>query len=92
MATDTPIRLLEPVFVNAGITNALKTLTLAAISLALVFKWIDWTEEQIAAVLGVVAAVFVFLSSVSAAVTRQKVTPLSNPRADDGTPLIKRSA
>lgn len=71
------VRNSEPVLFSASVTNAIKTFVLAVFSLALAFEWINWTEAQIAAVLGVVAAGFVVLSAVSAGITRQKVTPVA---------------
>ena len=81
----------EPVLVNAGISNAVKTLVLAVIALALAFEWVTWTDAQVAAVLGVVAAGFVVLSSVLSISTRANVTPLSNPRDRDGQRLTRET-
>ena len=44
------------------------------------------SEDQRAAVVGVVAAVVALLSG---AVTRALVTPVSDPRDVDGTPLVR---
>jgi len=63
--------------VGAGITNAIKTLALAVVALALAFDWVDWSDEQAGTVLAVVAAVFVMISAVAAFVTRQRVTPVA---------------
>ena len=60
------------------------------LSLSLAFGWVHWTNQQVAAVTGVIAAVFVLISAVASAMTRQRVTPLANPRAADGTPLTKK--
>jgi hypothetical protein len=82
---DTPgMRAQEPVLVNSGITNAVKTFVLAVISMALAFEWVTWTDAQIAAVLGVVAAAFVVLSATSSIFTRALVTPIASSTASDG--------
>ena len=80
----------EPVAVWSAITNSIKTLTLALLALALAFGWVNWSNQQNAAVVGVVAAVFVIISALSSALVRQKVTPINNARAADGTPLVKK--
>jgi len=69
--------------------NAAKTLILAGVSLGLAFHWIAWDDAQSAAVLGVVAAVFVLISAVTAAVVRQKVTPVTAPRSANGLKLAE---
>ncbi len=78
----------EPAALVGSITNAIKTVVLAVIALALAFDWVNWNDEQNAAVLAVVAAVFVVLSSVATLFVRQRVTPVAAPRAPDGTPLV----
>jgi hypothetical protein len=92
MASTAPPKLTdtEPVAVWSTITNSIKTLVLALLALALAFGWVHWTNQQNAAVVGVVAAVFVIISAMSSVFVRQKVTPISNPRAADGTPLVSR--
>jgi hypothetical protein len=82
----------EPVAVVSVILNSFKTLVLAGIALALAFDWVSWSDEQNAAVLGVVAAVFVVISSVAASFLRRKVTPVANARAADGTRLVKEGS
>jgi hypothetical protein len=79
----------EPVAVVAAITNAIKTLVLAVIALALAFNWVNWSDGQNAAVIGVVAAAFVLVSSVGTIFTRQKVTPVAAPMKD-GKELVKK--
>lgn len=58
----------EPV----AIGGAVQVLLSALIALALGFGWVNWTDEQVALILGVYAAVQV----VIAAVQRSKVTPV----------------
>jgi hypothetical protein len=89
--TATKLRDAEPVVWVSSITNSIKTLVLALIALALAFGWVNWSDQQNAAVLGVVAAGFVVLSSAASAVLRQKVTPTASPRLADGTPLKPES-
>ncbi|WP_369069996.1 hypothetical protein [Kineococcus terrestris] len=69
----------EPLVTAAGISAAV-----AAVIALLVAFGIDLTEEQTAAILGVVA---VLAPIAVAAAARGKVTPTANPRADDGTAL-----
>ena len=59
----------EPVALAGTIQGALSAL----IALALVFGWVDWTDEQIAAIL----AVYTTLVAVLTGVARSKVTPVS---------------
>jgi hypothetical protein len=82
----------EPVTLISSITNSIKTLVLAVLALALAFDWVNWSDAQNAAVLGVVAAGFVVMSSVGAAFVRQRVTPIAAPRTADGTPLAPTSS
>jgi hypothetical protein len=77
----------EPVTIVSSVINGFKTLVLAVLALALAFGWVDWTNDQNAAVLGVVAAAFVIISSIATAFLRQKVTPLAQPRDEDGSAL-----
>jgi hypothetical protein len=77
----------EPVAIISSFINAFKTLVLALIALALAFNWVHWSDQQNAAVLGVVAAVFVIVSSVATVSLRQKVTPLAQPRDAHGSEL-----
>src|SRR5262245_6163095 len=77
----------EPVTIVSSVINGFKTLVLAVIALALAFGWVDWTNEQNAAVLGVIAAAFVIISSIATAYLRQKVTPLAQPRDEHGSAL-----
>jgi ABC-type bacteriocin/lantibiotic exporter with double-glycine peptidase domain len=77
----------EPLAVSAAITNAIKTVVLGVVSLALAFGWVHWTNAQFGAVTGVIAAFFVLISAIATSITRRKVTPMANPRAPDGTPL-----
>ena len=58
----------EPVRLAGAIQGALSAL----IALALVFGWIDWTNDQIAAVLAVYTALVAILTER----TRGKVTPV----------------
>jgi len=81
----------EPVAFSSAITDSIKTFVLAIVALAVGFEWVNWTEAQTALVIGVVAAFFVVISTISTAVTRGKVTPNVNPRAADGTPLVRSS-
>jgi hypothetical protein len=67
----------EPVAVVSSITNAIKTLVLAVLALALAFNWVNWSDAQNAAVLGVVAAGFVLISAIGAVIVRHKVTPVA---------------
>jgi hypothetical protein len=78
----------EPVAVATSITNSLKTLVLALLALALAFGWVDWSDGQNAAVIGVVAAVFALMSLIVSAILRQHVTPNAHPRDPDGNPLV----
>jgi hypothetical protein len=79
----------EPVAWVSSLVNGFKTLVLAVLALALAFGWVHWSDAQNAAVIGVVAAAFVIISTISTAILRQKVTPLASPRAADGSPLVK---
>jgi hypothetical protein len=90
-AAPTKLSQAEPVAWIASIINSIKTLVLALIALALAFDWVSWSNQQNAAVLGVVAAGFVLISSLATAFLRQKVTPVASPRAADGTPLVRKS-
>ena len=67
----------EPVALQAGAQ--------AAIGLGLAFQWFTWNDEQIGAVIGIIAA---FL----ALVTRAAVTPLSDPRSGEGRRLVPSHA
>lgn len=58
----------EPVALAGTIQGALSAL----IALALVFGWVDWTPDQIAAIL----AVYTTLVAVLTGVTRSKVSPV----------------
>lgn len=58
----------EPVALAGTIQGALSAL----IALALVFGWVNWTDEQIAAIL----AVYTTLVAVLTGVARSKVTPV----------------
>ena len=71
----------------SSLINAFKTLVLAVLALALAFDWVHWNNDQNAAVLGVVAAGFVIISSVATVFVRKKVTPLARPRDADGAAL-----
>lgn len=81
----------EPVALISSITNSIKTLVLAVLALALAFDWVNWSDEQNAAVLAVVAAGFLVMSSVAVVLVRQKVTPMAAPRTADGRPLVPTS-
>ncbi|MGA9278343.1 hypothetical protein [Ilumatobacter sp.] len=89
--TDDKLRDREPVAFSSAITDSIKTFVLAIVALAVGFEWVNWTEAQTALVIGVVAAFFVVITTISTAFTRGKVTPNVNPRATDGTPLIKKT-
>ena len=58
----------EPVALAGTIQGALSAL----IALALVFGWVNWTDEQIAAVM----AAYTALVAVLAGFTRSKVSPV----------------
>ena len=58
----------EPVALAGTIQAALSAL----IALALVFGWVDWTDEQIAAIL----AVYTTFVAVVTGVVRSRVTPV----------------
>lgn len=88
MATNDKLREREPVLFNSVVADGLKTLVLALISLALAFEWIAWSDAQVAAVLAVAAAVFALISGANSVLTRDKVTPLTNPRDNTGRPLV----
>lgn len=70
-----PLKDREPVVFNAVKTNAIKTLVLSLVTLALAFEWVTWTDAQIAAVIGAITAFFVVLSAFYAVRTREKVSP-----------------
>jgi len=55
----------EPVAVNSAITNAIKTVVLSLLAVAVGFGWVHWTDAQTALVVSLVAAFFVLLSTVS---------------------------
>src|SRR5262245_41706979 len=71
----------EPVALITAVESATKTVVLAVISLGLAFHWFAWSKTQNGAVLGVLTAVFVLVSAVTAAALRQKVTPVKAPRS-----------
>jgi hypothetical protein len=77
----------EPVALVSSIESALKTLVLAFLAMALAFNWFTWTEAQNAAIIAVIAAVFVLISTVSGIIVRQKVTPTKAPRNNAGRRL-----
>jgi ABC-type nickel/cobalt efflux system permease component RcnA len=82
----------EPVTFISSLEGGAKALVLAVMSLALAFNWINWTDEQNAAVLAVIAAVFVLISAVCSVILRRKVTPTRLPRTNAGAPLIEVTA
>lgn len=79
----------EPVTFFGSISDAVKTLVLAVLVLALAFGWVNWTDEQYAAVLGVITAAFVLISTIANVLARDRVTPVAAPRDPDGTPLVR---
>jgi hypothetical protein len=79
----------EPVAVISAIVNAFKTVVLAFVAVAVGFDWFNWTAEQTGLVVSLIAALFVLFSTMVTTFARTKVTPISHPRADDGTPLVK---
>lgn len=66
--SDTSFTQSEPVALAATIQGALSAL----IALALVFGWVNWSTDQIAAIL----AVYTALVAVLAGVTRSRVSPV----------------
>lgn len=71
----------EPVRFWAAVT----ALVAAGIAVAQLFGWIDWTSDQIAGIMGLVAAfggLFMFFF------VRDRVTPVANPRSDIGEKLV----
>jgi hypothetical protein len=82
----------EPVALISSLESGARTVVLAILTMALAFNWISWTDEQNAAVLGVIAASFVLISAVVTPFVRQKVTPTRAPRSSEGAPLVEFSA
>jgi hypothetical protein len=70
----------EPLATTGTVTAAVT----AVIALVVAFG-VDLTTDQQTAILGVAA---VIAPLVVALWTRRKVTPLADPRADSGTPLV----
>jgi hypothetical protein len=70
----------EPLITAATITGAV-----TAVLALLVEYGIDITDGQQQAILAVVAVAAPLIVALAA---RRKVTPVADPRADDGTPLI----
>ena len=73
----------EPLITAGAITGAVT----AVIALVVAFG-VDVTEDQQAAILGVVA---VIAPAVVALWSRRKVTPLADPKDTDGTPLMRET-
>jgi hypothetical protein len=78
----------EPIALITSLESVVKTLVLAILAMALTFNWITWTDEQNAAVIGVIAAVFALMSVLFGAFMRLKVTPTKAPRSNAGAPLV----
>jgi hypothetical protein len=74
----------EPV----AVTSALFAVIQAGITLMTVFGLVTLTPEQLAAILGFVTVLFALYNSV---VVRGKVTPVADPRDDQGQSLVSRS-
>ena len=70
----------EPVLTPAAISSGV-----AAVVALLVAFGLELSADQTAAIMGVVAVV---APLVVAAVGRSRVTPINDPRDDDGTPLV----
>lgn len=77
-ATNTSLRDREPVVFNAAIADVFRTLVLSVVTLALAFGWVDWSDSQLAAVIGVITAAFVAVSTVVAVLTRRKVRAIAD--------------
>lgn len=69
------------------IANAIAALVSALIVAAVALGWIQWDETQQAAVMAVVVAT---VNVVAGLWARSQVTPIADPRAADGTPLVKQ--
>ena len=75
----------EPVLTAGAIVGAILSLVAALVA----FGVVDWSEEQIGALeAALVAIVPMVLSLVGAWLARRQVTPVSDPRDNDGTPLV----
>lgn len=74
----------EPVLTAQAVTAVISALLVMAVSLG----WVTLDTTQQAAVMAfVVAAVNIGAGLLA----RSRVTPIANPKAADGTPLIKQS-
>lgn len=71
----------EPLVATSAITAGV-----AAVIALLASFGVNLTHDQTVAVLGVVSVV---APLVVAFVARRKVTPVADPKAEDGTPLVK---
>jgi hypothetical protein len=71
----------EPVL----ITTALLAVVESALTLLMLFKVIDVTPEQATAILGFVAVVITLVNTLY---VRGKVTPLADPKNNEGEPLV----
>lgn len=67
-----------------AIINGLTALAEAAIAILVGFG-LDWTAEQVALVMALVVAVANIAKTLYG---RSQVTPLNDPRTNNGTPLI----
>lgn len=75
----------EPV----AITNALFAVIQAGLTVLLVFNVISLTQEQSAAVLGFLNVLFALFNIIF---VRNQVTPVADPRDENGQPLVSLSA
>jgi hypothetical protein len=71
----------EPV----AITNLIIGAFQATLTLLVVFNLIQPTPEQTAGMMGFLGAFFALFNAIF---VRSKVTPVANPKTDDGTPLL----
>jgi hypothetical protein len=73
----------EPVMTVGAVVAAVT----AGLQFARLMGWLQMTDEQFA---GLMTFVGLTLPLLGAAWARAQVTPLSNPKAKDGTVLVKR--
>ena len=72
----------NPTGVGATISVAVKTILAALIAVGV----LPWTDTQVSAVALAIAAVVDL--AIYLRLIRPRVTPLTNPKAADGTPLV----
>ena len=72
----------NPTGVGATISVAVKTILVALIAVGV----LPWTDTQVSAVALAIAAVVDL--AIYLRLIRPRVTPLTNPRTADGTPLV----